>query len=141
MDLANEAGFFRQAYMKHSLWLVLGLLAGCSQAARNAPTAPTPIAPAAVDIGVPACNAYLNRYLACHRAAHVFPDDALESHYQAMLSSLQQSASDPLVRPYLAGRCIGMSQQLDAALQGRSCSAAVATPAATTSPTPIRAQH
>jgi hypothetical protein len=141
MDLANEAGFFRQAYMKRSLLLLLGLLAGCSHAARKAPTAPTPVAPAAVDIGVPACNAYLNRYLACHRAAHIFSDDALESHYQTMLSSLQQSASDPLVRPYLAGRCIGMSQQLNAALQGRSCTAAAPTPSATTSSTPMRAQH
>jgi hypothetical protein len=137
MDLANKAGFFQQAYGKQGLFLLLGLLAGCSHAARQAPPAPTPAAPQTVDIGVPSCNAYLNRYLACHRAAHIFSDDTLESHYQTLLSSLQQSASDPLVRPYLANRCQGMSQQLDAVLQGRPCTA----PAATASSSPVRAQH
>jgi hypothetical protein len=141
MDLANKAGFFQLAYARRGFLLLLGLLAGCSHAARKAPPVPTPAVPVAVDIGVPACNAYLNRYLACHRAAHIFPDDTLESHYQAMLSSLQQSASDPLVRPYLANRCIGMAQQLDAALQDRPCTTATATPSATTSSTPMRAQH
>jgi len=139
MDLADKADFFQQAYGKRGLFLLLGLLAGCGHATRKTLPAPVPTAPQAVDIGVPACNAYLNRYLACHRAAHIFSGDTLESHYQAMLSSLRQSASDPLVRPYLANRCIGMTQQLDAVLQGRPCT----TPAApaTASSAPASTQH
>ncbi|MBE1159767.1 hypothetical protein IGX34_05175 [Dyella sp. 7MK23] len=110
--------------MPAGLCLLLGLLGGCSHATRK--TVPPPATPQAVDIGIPACNAYLNRYLACHRAAHIFPADSLQSHYQAMLASLQQSAADPQVHPYLAARCIDMRQQLDAALQGRSCTDAQA---------------
>lgn len=122
MDLGNKAGFFQRAYVRGLFWLPLGLLGGCSHASRKeAP--PQPVAPQAMDIGVPACNAYLNRYLACHRAAHIFAADALESHYQSMLSSLQQSAADPKVRPYLPARCVGLRQELDVALQGRSCTA------------------
>lgn len=137
MDLGNKAGFLQRADILAGLCLLLGLLGGCSHGVRKAPAPAPPPAPPTVDIGVPACNAYLNRYLACHSAAHIFPADSLESHYQAMLSSLQQSAADPLVRPYLAARCIGMTQQLDGALQGRSCNAM----SATASSAPMRAQH
>lgn len=145
MDLGNQAGFFQRAYVRGLFWLPLGLLGGCSHAARKeAP--PPPAAPQAVDIGVPACNAYLNRYLACHRAAHIFPADALEAHYQSMLSSLQQSAADPKARLYLPARCIGLRQELDAALQGRSCTdPATASTLHQTgqpgSPTPVRTQN
>jgi hypothetical protein len=120
VNLGNTAGIFRQPYVYRILWLSLGLLGGCSHAVRKAPAAP-PATTAAVDIGVPTCNAYLNRYLACHRAAHIFPADSLDGHYQAMLSSLRQGANDPSVRPYLSNRCLGLTQQLDAALQGRPC--------------------
>jgi hypothetical protein len=145
MDLGNKAGFFRRTDMRPAFWLVLGLLGGCNHAVRKE-TSPSLPTPQAVDIGIPACNAYLNSYLACHRAAHIFPADTLESHYQAMLSSLQQSAADPHVRPYLAGRCVDLRQQLNAALQGRSCTtpatAAGATSQATpTSAAPMRPQH
>ncbi|GGA06216.1 hypothetical protein [Dyella caseinilytica] len=140
MDLANKTDFFQQAYVRQGLFLLLGLLAGCGHAARKTIPTAAPAAPQVVDIGVPACNAYLNRYLACHRAAHVFSGDVLENHYQSMLSSLRQSASDPLVRPYLASRCIGMTQQLDAALQGRPCTATAAS-LATASSAPVSTQH
>jgi hypothetical protein len=144
MELGNKAGFFRLADVRGLLWLSLGLLGGCSHAARTATPPPSPATPQAVDIGVPACNAYLNRYLACHRVAQIFPADALESHYQAMLSSLQQSAADPKVRPYLPARCIGLRQELDVALQGRSCTTSAGTPAQAgrpASPPPVRTQN
>jgi hypothetical protein len=127
MDLGNKTGFFRQTVTQRVLWLSLGLLGGCGHAARKEMPPPLPISvQPAVDIGIPACNAYLNSYLACHRAAHIFPADTLQSHYQAMLSDLQQSAADPQVRPYLAARCVGLRQQLDITLQGRSCEAPAA---------------
>jgi hypothetical protein len=142
MELGNKAGFFRRTDMRPVFWLALGLLGGCSHAARKETPPTLPATPQAVDIGIPACNAYLNSYLACHRAAHIFPADTLESHYQAMLSSLQQSAADPHVRPYLAGRCVDLRQQLNAALQGRSCTAPGPTsPATPASATPVRTQH
>ncbi|QAU23088.1 hypothetical protein EO087_03040 [Dyella sp. M7H15-1] len=144
MTWGNQAGFFQPAYARGLFWLSLGLLGGCSHAARQAtPTLLT--TPQTIDIGVPACNAYLNRYLACHRAANIFPADELESHYQAMLSSLQQSAADPKVRPYLPARCVGLRQELDAAVQDRSCTApATGTPPQTGQPAsiaPVRTQN
>jgi hypothetical protein len=140
MDLAKKAVFFRQTDCRKGLFLLLGLLAGCSHATRQAPPVTAPRPSQTVNIGVPACNAYLNRYLACHQVLHSFSGDSLQSHYQAMLASLQQSAADPQVRPYLANRCLGMSQQLDDALQGRPCTAPAAS-AATPSSTPMRTQH
>jgi hypothetical protein len=123
MALGNKAGFFQRTYIQRGLWLALALLGGCSHAARKETPPPPVIVQQAVDIGISACNAYLNSYLACHRAAQIFPADTLQNHYQAMLSSLQQSAADPQVRPYLAGRCVALRQQLEMTLQGRSCAA------------------
>lgn len=145
MELGNKAGFFQRTYVQGLFWLLLGLLAGCSHAARKG-APPPPATPQAADIGVSACNTYLNRYLACHRAAHIFPADAVEAHYEAMLSSLQQSAADPKVRPYLPARCVGLRQELDAALQGRSCTAPTSTNASNptgrpASPSPMRTQN
>jgi hypothetical protein len=145
MALDNKAGFFQRAYVQSAVWLSLGLLGGCSHAARKPTPPPPPPAVQATDIGIPACNAYLNSYLACHRAAHIFPADALQSHYEAMLSSLQQSAADPQVRPYLPARCVMLRQQLETTMQGQPCT----TPATTSAPpqtgqpastTPIRTQ-
>jgi hypothetical protein len=129
MKLGNQAGFFQQTYIGRGLWISLGLLGGCSHAARKEtpPPARATLAAPAVDIGIPACDAYLNSYLACHRAAHIFSADTLQSHYQAMLLSLQQSAADPQLRPYLAGRCVVLRQQLQMTLQGRSCTVPAAT--------------
>jgi hypothetical protein len=60
-----------------------------------------------------------------------------------MRLSLQQGAGDPRVRPYLANRCLGLTQQLQATLQGRSCTAqAVRSPATQpVSATPARPQN
>lgn len=138
MALGDKASFFRRTYIQCGFVLSLGLLGGCSHAVRKQAQLPASPAGTAVDIGIPACNAYLNSYLACHRTAHIFPADTLQSHYQVMLSSLQQSAADPQVRPYLAGRCVVLRQQLEATLPGHSC-----TPASTSaaSSPPIRTQR
>jgi len=104
------------------------LLLGCSHSVRKPALQP----PAVEAItGVPACDAYLGEYLACHRAAGTYPADALQGHYQAMRDTLVQEAADPQVRPYLAHRCQGLVQQLRDTLQGRAC----APPAAGAPPT------
>lgn len=96
------------------------LLAGCAttRPARQAP----PPAPVAVT-GVPSCDAYLAGYLACHRAAAIFPADQLQTHYQAMRDSLLDAARDPQTRPYLDARCRLLASQLQQSLQGRACTA------------------
>jgi hypothetical protein len=143
MVLGNKAGFFRWAYVRHGFWFAFALLGGCGQATRKQASPPIPPTLQAVDIGIPACNAYLNDYLACHRAARIFAPDTLQGHYQAMLSSLQQGAADPQVRPYLAGRCVVLRQQLMASLQASSCAAPVTGPQTGTplSAAPIRPQR
>lgn len=126
MKQANSAIFFRWPYVANIVTLLLSLLLfGCSHAIKK-PVSTTPPAEAAT--GVPACDAYLNEYLACHRAAGTYPPDALQGHYQAMRDTLLQEASDPQVRPYLANRCQGLAQQLHDTLQGRTCSAPTAAP-------------
>lgn len=97
------------------------LLSGCGQGVRK----PQPIVPPQkiTLTGIPACDSYLNSYLACHRAAGTYPADSLQTHYQTMHDTLLQEASDPGVRPYLANRCMGLAQQLQESLQGRSCTA------------------
>ena len=102
------------------------ILAGCA-ATRPAPT------PAAIPVvtGVASCDAYLASYLACHRAAGIFPAEQLSAHYQAMHDSLLAAAHDPQAKPYLDARCRGLANQLQASLQGRSCDAPpAASPAA-----------
>lgn len=95
------------------------LVAGCGQGVRK----PHPTAPSqkAALTGIPACDSYLDSYLACHRAAGTYTPDTLQTHYQAMRDTLLQEANDPGVRPYLANRCMGLTQQLQASLQGRAC--------------------
>ncbi|HUA81334.1 MAG TPA: hypothetical protein VL997_13230 [Dyella sp.] len=97
------------------------LLTACSHAVRKPAPAPSTTAKPPVSTGIPACDAYLNSYLACHEAAGIYDRDSLQTHYQAMRDTLLQEANDPGVRPYLAHRCAGLTQQLGDALQGRSC--------------------
>jgi hypothetical protein len=121
MDLANTAGIFRRADIARWSCLALGLyLGGCSQATHPPVLPPAPPRPIPMT-GIASCDAYLNSYLACHRAAGIYGPDALQTHYQAMRASLLQDANDPRVRPYLAYRCAGLTDQLNAALKGRSC--------------------
>lgn len=99
------------------------LLAGC---AATPPPRPAPKAPAAASItGVAACDTYLSSYLACHRAAAIYPVDQLQAHYQAMRDSLLQASQDPKVRPYLDARCRLLASRMSQNLQGRSCDAPI----------------
>ena len=102
-----------------AIFLSMLILSGCSHAVKK----PVPsIAPNTQAItGIPSCDAYLNNYLACHRAAGIYQSDVLQTHYQEMRDTLLQEAGDQRVRPYLANRCMGLSQQLHDALQGRTC--------------------
>ena len=99
--------------------LLLPLCTGLLLAACATPP-PRPTAPVAVT-GVASCDAYLSSYLACHRAAAIYPADQLQAHYQAMRDSLLQAAQDPRTRPYLDARCRLLSSQMSQVLQGRSC--------------------
>ncbi|GLQ94253.1 hypothetical protein GCM10007901_32040 [Dyella acidisoli] len=94
-------------------------LFGCSHAVKKPVPPATSVSPAIT--GIAPCDTYLNTYLACHRAAGTYPADALQTHYQAMRDTLLQEAGDPGVRPYLASRCEGLTQQLHDALQSRAC--------------------
>ncbi|WP_286042555.1 hypothetical protein [Rhodanobacter thiooxydans] len=73
--------------------------------------------------GIAACDDYLSSYLACHRAAAIFPPDQLQSRYEAMRSSLLRDAKNPEIRPQLAARCNSLANQLREALHGKSCAA------------------
>jgi hypothetical protein len=73
--------------------------------------------------GIPACDAYLSTYLACHRAAGIFPPDQLQGRYQAMRDSLLRDSRDPDIRPQLGSRCRSLSASLRDALHGKSCNA------------------
>lgn len=130
MKQTNTSVFFRwpRVAKMAGLWPVL-LLFGCTHAIRPPATVANP---AAAVTGIPACDDYLNHYLACHRAAGTYPADTLPAHYQIMHDTLVQEAGDPKVRPYLANRCQGLTQQLHDALQGRACTPAPATAAPST---------
>jgi len=81
-------------------------------------------APPPAHTGIAACDAYLSTYIACHRAAGVFPPDQLETRYAMMRNSLLHDARDPDIRPQLANRCESLASNLRAALHGKSCDAA-----------------
>lgn len=98
------------------------LLAGCAASPPRPATPSLAPAPAAI-IGVASCDAYLSSYLACHRAAAVYPADQLQAHYQAMRDSLLQASQSPQARPYLDARCRLLASQMSQSLQGRSCGA------------------
>jgi hypothetical protein len=130
MEAANSTGIFRLSYRGRWACLAAGLLAGgCGHAVRKSDIPPPAQPPKqAIVTGIPACDAYLGSYLTCHRAAGTYSDATLQTHYQAILQSLQHDANDPLVRPYLNNRCADLTQQMAAALNGRSCSTPTASP-------------
>lgn len=72
--------------------------------------------------GITACDDYLASYLACHRAAAIFPPNQLQSRYEAMRAGLLRDAKNPDIRPQLAARCNSLASQLRQALHGKSCS-------------------
>jgi hypothetical protein len=119
--------FFRRTDIAKTIALASTLfLFGCSHAVKK----PAPRAATEAMTGIPACDSYLDSYVACHRAAGIYPPETLSAHYQVMRDTLLQESSDPHVRPYLANRCQSLSQQLRDTLQSRSCSPAAVTPAA-----------
>jgi len=71
--------------------------------------------------GIAACDDYLSSYIACHRAAAIFPPDQLPSRYQMMRNSLLRDSLNPDMRPQLATRCNSLARQLRQALHGKSC--------------------
>jgi hypothetical protein len=71
--------------------------------------------------GIPACDDYLSSYLACHRAAAIFPPSQLQARYEAMRINLLRDSMDPKIRPHLAARCNALATQLRQALHGKSC--------------------
>ena len=81
--------------------------------------------------GIPACDDYLSSYLACHRAAAIFPPNQLQSRYEAMRTSLLRDSENPDIRPQLGARCNSLATQLRQALHGKSCAATPATASST----------
>lgn len=90
----------------------------------------TPASESTGSTGIAACDDYLSSYLACHRAAQIYPADQLQSRYEAMRSSLLRDAKDPDIRPQLRARCNSLATQLRQVLDGKSCAS---TPAPATS--------
>jgi hypothetical protein len=81
-------------------------------------------APALPDhTGIPACDDYLSSYLACHRAANVFPADQLQNRYETMRTTLLRDSQDPKTRPFQANRCNALASALHDALHGKACDA------------------
>ncbi len=90
--------------------------------ARSASSKPAAAKPdLSEDTGIAACDDYLASYLACHRAAAIFPPNQLQSRYEAMRSSLLRDSKNPDIRPQLAARCNSLASQLRQALHGKSC--------------------
>ncbi|MDO1530322.1 hypothetical protein QMK61_15905 [Fulvimonas sp. R45] len=106
------------------------LLAACGHAPVRAGHAPG-VGPAGANVlnpttapvqtGIPACDAYLASYLACHQAAGIFAPDQLQQRYQAMRDSLLRDARDPDTRPQLPNRCAVLAEGMREALDGKSC--------------------
>lgn len=130
----------RYCRLAFSVFLAAGLsLTGCASKPPTRPnTAPGTSAgtsgasPGTVMTGIAACDDYLASYVACHRAAAVFPPDQIEAHFATMRASLLQNAQDPKVRPLLGARCTAMAGQLSQMLHGKSC--ASVSPAASAPP-------
>lgn len=71
--------------------------------------------------GIAACDEYLSSYIACHRAAGIFPPGQLQDRYKAMRSSLLRDSKNPDIRPQLGARCNALASQLREVLHGKSC--------------------
>lgn len=78
--------------------------------------------------GIAACDSYLATYVACHRAAAIFPADQLTARYQTMRDSLLRDAQNSATRPEMAQRCTVLTTQLQQALHGKSCASVSALP-------------
>lgn len=108
-----------------------------SAAPSRATAAPKPVEPSLPSsTGIPACDDYLASYVACHRAANIFPPDQVEPRYQTMRDTLLRDSEDPTARPQLQARCTSLSSTLREALHGKSCTSVEPIPAVSTSSSP-----
>lgn len=71
--------------------------------------------------GIQACDDYLASYMACHRAAGIFPPAQLPERYEAMRSGLLRDSMNPDIRPQLAARCNSLASDLRTSLHGKAC--------------------
>lgn len=101
--------------------LILSACASTPGHGAGATPAGTPAVTVAASTGIASCDDYLSSYLACHRAAHIYPPGQLDSRYQNMRDSLLQQAQDPAVRPQLGERCKQLTAQLQTTLAGKPC--------------------
>jgi hypothetical protein len=108
-------------------WLAAAALglAGCASSPLKHSAATQPVAAQTIPnvTGIPACDAYLASYQACHLAARIYPSEQIDAHYQTMRASLLQSAQDSTIRAQLSARCLALSMQQRGALQGHDCAA------------------
>ena len=79
--------------------------------------------------GIPACDNYLNTYIACHQAAAIYAPDQIEGRYESMRDSLLRDSLDPDIRPQLGNRCTSLANQLHQALHGKACAPQPVVPA------------
>ena len=105
--------------------------AGASSGSSKSKAAPSQALPD--QTGIPACDNYLNTYIACHQAAAIYPPDQIEGRYEAMRDSLLRDSLDPDIRPQLGNRCTSLANQLHQALHGKSCAPQPVVPASSSS--------
>ncbi|HEX7815700.1 hypothetical protein [Dyella sp.] len=111
--------------------------ASSSPASRTVASAQRPAAPTvhmatvtdSTRTGIPACDSYLDSYVACHRAAGIFSDEQIQSRYDQMRRSLIEDANDPDMRSQLGSRCAALSSELRNVLKGKSCDTGAGTAA------------
>ncbi|HET6555066.1 MAG TPA: hypothetical protein VFG49_16195 [Dyella sp.] len=86
--------------------------------------------------GIQACDDYLASYVACHRAAAIYPQDQIEGRYETMRETLLRDSQDPNVRPELSARCNSLALSLRQALHGKSCAPVNPAPTSSTGASP-----
>ncbi|MFC4728203.1 hypothetical protein [Coralloluteibacterium thermophilus] len=106
----------------------LVLIAGCAQNARppapeTAVEAPATDAATTGATGVAVCDAYLDRYQACHAVIGAYPAGEIGERYRAMRDNLVRRAADPQTRAQAEDQCRMLSAAMDEALDGRPCGA------------------
>lgn len=79
--------------------------------------------------GIPACDNFLNSYIACHQVAGIYAPDQVEGHYEDMRNSLLRDSLNPDIRPQLGNRCTSLANSLHQALHGKSCAPQPVAPA------------
>lgn len=101
---------------------------GCAGAPRSTPSAPAPDAAAMTQAagaptGIRTCDAYLERYRACHAMIGAYRAEQVEDRYQALRDKLMERVGTPEGRERAQAECRMLSEAMDAALEGRACTA------------------